>query len=58
MSIFNTQVICMDCKVTEAAHPDYERAREAELEQVRAGNYHFPGVGLPADLQPDTKGTP
>ena len=48
--MFNTEVICMDCKAKEEKHPDYEAAREAEAAQVRAGNYNFAGVGKPADL--------
>lgn len=50
-SWFNTQQICLACAEKERAHPDYERARAAENEAVRAGNYNFPGVGLPADLR-------
>lgn len=50
MSYFNTDVICPDCDAEERAHPDYERAREIELEHVRNGDYNFRGVGLPHDL--------
>jgi hypothetical protein len=56
MSVFNTDVICFDCKETESAHPDYEKARQAEADAVKAGNYNFEGVGLPADLLPTRKG--
>lgn len=45
MSTFNTQIICFDCKDQEMKHPDYERAREAEMEAVRRGDYNFPGIG-------------
>lgn len=51
MSTFNTQRICMGCKRNEEAHPDYEKARKAEQEAVRSGNYNFPGIGLPPDLR-------
>jgi hypothetical protein len=50
MSYFNTDVICPDCDAEERAHPDFERAREIEMEHVRNGDYNFPGVGVPADL--------
>jgi len=50
MSFFNTQIICMDCEEKECNHPQYEAARKAEEEQVRQGNYNFPGVGKPPDL--------
>lgn len=51
-SMFNTQTICTDCKTAEQAHERYAEAVEAESEAVRAGNYNFPGIGLPADLIP------
>lgn len=47
MSYFNTQIICIECDDLEQKHPDFEAAREAENEEVRNGNYHFKGVGLP-----------
>lgn len=51
MSMFSTDEICLDCKKAEKEHPDYERARLAEAEAVRAGNFNFPGIGVPADLR-------
>ncbi len=45
MSIFNTQTICLDCKDEEKTHPDYEKARDAELAAVRSGDHNFPGIG-------------
>lgn len=50
MSKFNTEIICMDCKDKERAHPAYAAADEAEVKSVRSGNYNFPGVGKPDDL--------
>ncbi len=50
MSRFNRDVICLECQKKEKAHPDYQRACDAELEQVRMGNYNFEGIGKPADL--------
>jgi len=50
MSMFNTQEICIPCKKIEQRHPQYDKARDAEFEQVRNGNYNFEGIGLPADL--------
>ncbi len=49
-SIFNTQIICMDCEDKERNHPMYEKAKEVEAEAVKKGNYKFRGIGLPADL--------
>jgi hypothetical protein len=50
MSKFNTEMICMDCKAKERAHPQYRAACDAELAQVQMGNYNFDGVGKPDDL--------
>lgn len=50
MSIFCTDMICLDCKDKEVKHPLYKQAREAEAEAVRRGDYNFPGIGKPSDL--------
>ena len=44
MSRMNEDVLCMDCLELEKAHPRYQEAIEAELEQVKAGNYNYPGL--------------
>lgn len=51
MSYFNTEEICDKCDDEERAHPMYEYARRVELRHVEAGNYNFPGIGLPEDLR-------
>lgn len=33
-SFFNTDLICPECDATEQAHPDYERARRIEAEDL------------------------
>lgn len=50
-SMFNTEMICMECKQMEAAHPDYQLARDTEHQAVLSGDYNFPGIGLPDDLK-------
>lgn len=50
MSMFNTEILCMDCKDKEKKHPDYDKARKIESEEVMAGNYNYAGIGKPADL--------
>lgn len=45
MSMFNTEIICMECKKAEMKHPDYEKAREAEWAECLKGNYNFEGIG-------------
>lgn len=49
-SMFNLDVICLECKKKEEDHPDYENAKKAELEQCRQGNFNFEGIGKPVDL--------
>jgi hypothetical protein len=47
MSRFNTQALCMDCLEEERQHPDYQKAMDAELAALRAGNRNFEGIGWP-----------
>ena len=49
-SYFNTQMICMECSEKETNHKDYQKAKDAEGEQVKNGNFNFEGIGLPKDL--------
>lgn len=51
MSIFNTQMCCTTCLDKEKQHPKYPEARDAELRELEAGNYNFPGIGLPKELE-------
>lgn len=46
MSMFNQDVICLECKEKERQHPDYAKARDAENEAVKNGNYNFKGIGF------------
>ena len=45
MSMFNTDVICLECKLKEKRDPRYKEAQEAELNAVRHGDYNFKGIG-------------
>lgn len=45
MSMFNTQEICMECKVIEENDPRYKVAKEAEYVAVKSGNYNYRGIG-------------
>lgn len=49
-SQFNTEGLCMQCKKEEEDHPHFHHALKAEQKQIKAGNYNFKGIGLPADL--------
>jgi hypothetical protein len=45
MSMFNTDIICMDCKQAEEKDPRYREAREADEAAIRRGDFRFPGIG-------------
>lgn len=45
MSMFNTDVICMDCKEAEEKDPRYQQARAADEAAIRRGDFNFPGIG-------------
>ena len=46
MSMFYTQMICMECKREEEKDPRYREAKEAEAREVMKGNYNFKGIGF------------
>ena len=43
LSAFNLDVLCMGCKEKEKQDPDYQKAVEADHEQIRCGNYNYEG---------------
>jgi len=51
MSFFCEQLICVPCVLKERAHRQFAEAAKAEEAAVRRGDFNFPGIGLPADLQ-------
>lgn len=46
MSRFNEDCLCGDCAEDERNNPRYKEAVEAEMEEIRKGNYNFKGIGL------------
>lgn len=44
MSVFNTDTICIPCKEKEKEDPDYQLAVDTEADEVRKGNYNYPGI--------------
>ena len=46
LSMFNTDVLCMKCKDEERKRPDYKAAQEADIAEIRKGNYNYEGIGL------------
>lgn len=47
MSMFNTDIICIECADEEKTFPEYKHARKVEHSEVVKGNLNFKGVGLP-----------
>ena len=52
-SFFNTEDCCLECIKKEEVHPLYPKAKEVERNAVLAGDYNFPGIGLPEELYTD-----
>lgn len=44
MSMFNEQVVCIACSEKEKNDPDYQKAAEADIAEIRKGNYNFKGI--------------
>ncbi len=45
MSMFNEDCICIKCSNEERKQPDFKKAVEADIEQIKQGNYSFNGIG-------------
>ncbi len=45
MSMFNTDILCLDCQEAEQHYPRYEAARREEAEACRRSDFNFPGIG-------------
>ena len=46
MSMFNEECICLNCKEKETKHPDYQKAQDADIAEIKKGNYNFGGIGM------------
>lgn len=44
-SMYNHEVLCMDCKDKETQRSDYQEAVAADHATIRNGDYNFPGIG-------------
>ncbi len=44
MSMFNTDCICMECSKKEKQDKDYEKAVQADHEEIKKGNYNYKGI--------------
>lgn len=45
MSMFNEDVLCLDCKCEERKFSNYEEARTARLAAAKTGNRNFKRIG-------------
>lgn len=43
-SMFNSECICMDCKKKECADSEYKKSQDADIAEIRKGNYNFKGI--------------
>ena len=46
MSMYNEDVICMTCKENEKKRDDYKQAVDADIAEIKNGNYNFKGIGM------------
>ena len=44
MSMFNTQVICMNCKDKEKSDSEYNEAVQDDHNEIKSGNFNFKGI--------------
>lgn len=51
LSWFNTDYICMNCRIAEEKHPDIELAKATDINELRKGNYNYEGIGYPGEKE-------
>jgi len=44
MSAFSEQCICILCSEKEKSDPEYKRAVDADIAEIRKGNYNYKGL--------------
>ena len=44
MSMFNKDCICLDCKQKETQDKDYRKALDADIAEIKKGNYSYEGI--------------
>jgi len=45
MSMYSTDLICLECKSEERQRPDYKVAVDADVAAIKSGNFNFEGIG-------------
>jgi hypothetical protein len=53
MSMFNMQLICLDCSDKETKRDDFSKAQDADAEAINQGDYNFKGIGLDKETKRD-----
>ena len=46
MSMYSTRLICLVCKNKEEVRPDYKDAVDADVAEIKKGNFNFKGIGV------------
>ena len=46
MSMFDVTLICLECADSEKEWPEYSRARQADENAIRSGDFNYKGIGL------------
>lgn len=44
MSMYNEDCICIDCKDKEIKRKDYQEAVDADMKEIKKGNYNYKGL--------------
>lgn len=44
MSAFSEECICISCSDREKLDKDYKKAVDADIEQIKQGNFNFKGI--------------
>jgi hypothetical protein len=44
MSVFDEKCICLDCPEAEKKDKDYRKAVDADIAEIRKGNYNYKGL--------------
>jgi hypothetical protein len=43
--MYSTALICMECKDKEGGRSDYKDAVDADVAEIKKGNFNFKGIG-------------
>ena len=46
MSMFNEDCLCLECKEKEKNLPNYKKALNKDIEEIKKGYFNFKGIGL------------